>query len=107
MLPLLVALPILCGELAPRSAARRLLPGALAITALVQFVAWYVNARRSAVGTGGPLFFPGDAKWSPAGGWLPWVVLAVLGSVALLAALAQAPRLDSVSPKEEGRIHPS
>jgi hypothetical protein len=83
MLPLLVALPILCGELAPRNAARRLLPEALAITALVQFIAWYVNARRSAVGTGGPLFFLGDAKWSPAGGWLPWVVLAALGSVAL------------------------
>jgi hypothetical protein len=86
MLPLLVALPILCGELAPRNTTRRLLPVALAITALVQFVAWYVNARRSAVGTGGPLFFLDDAKWSPAGGWLPWVVLAALGSIALLGA---------------------
>lgn len=81
MLPLLVALPILCGGLVNQ---RRLLPLALALTAPIQFVAWYVNARRSAVGTGGPLFFLDDARWTPAGGWIPWLVLAALGSLVLL-----------------------
>jgi hypothetical protein len=85
MLPLLVALPILCGSLLGKDAARRLLPAALAVTGAIQFIAWYVNARRSAVGTDGPLFFLSDPKWSPAGGWIPWLVLAALGSLALLA----------------------
>ena len=84
MLPLLVALPILCGSLVKDQ--RRLLAVALPLTAAIQFIAWYVNARRSAVGTGGPLFFLDDAKWSPAGGWLPWLVLAALGSAALAAS---------------------
>src|SRR3954447_17926842 len=90
MLPLLVALPILCGSLVPTDRARRLLPVALAVTALVHFVAWYVNARRSAVGTDGPLFFLSDPAWSPPGGWIPWLVLAVFGSLALIAAAARA-----------------
>jgi hypothetical protein len=92
MLPLLVALPILCGTLVPKHTARRLLPIALGVTALVHFVAWYVNARRSAVGTDGPLFFLGDAKWSPAGGWVPWLLLAALGSLALIIAAIRARR---------------
>jgi hypothetical protein len=83
MLPLLVALPILCGSLTPNQ--RRLLPIALAVTGPIQFIAWYVNARRSAVGVDGPLWFLGRADWSPAGGWLPWLALAALGSLALIA----------------------
>jgi hypothetical protein len=90
MLPLLVALPILCGSLVRN--ARRLLPIALALTGAIQFVAWYVNARRSAVGTDGPLFFLSDAKWTPAGGWIPWLVLAALGSLALVASGADIRR---------------
>jgi hypothetical protein len=90
MLPLLVALPILCGSLIDQ---RRLLPIALVVTGPIQFVAWYVNARRSAVGTGGPLFFLGDAKWTPGGGWIPWLVLALLGSLALIAAARPKPVL--------------
>jgi hypothetical protein len=86
MLPLMVALPLACGSLVPRDWSRRLLPVALAVAGLVHFVAWYVNARRSAVGTGGPLFFLDEAKWSPAGGWAPWLVLAALGAVALLGS---------------------
>jgi hypothetical protein len=81
MLPLLVALPLLCGGLVNK---RRLLPPALAVTAAIQFIAWYVNARRSAVGTGGPLYFLDHAKWTPAGGWVPWLALAALGSLTLL-----------------------
>ena len=89
MLPLLVALPILCGSLVPRDWARRLLPVALAVTGPIQFIGWYVDARRSAVGTDGPLFFLGDADWSPAGGWLPWAGLALSGALILTAAALQ------------------
>jgi hypothetical protein len=98
MLPLLVALPILCGSLVPKDAARRLLPVALAITAPIQFIAWYVNARRSAVGTDGPLFFLGDAHWSPAGGWLPWLALAALGSLALIGPALRTARQPELAP---------
>jgi hypothetical protein len=98
MLPLLVALPILCGRLVPKDTARRLLPIALAITGPIQFIAWYVNARRSAVGTDGPLFFLGDAHWSPAGGWLPWLALAALGSLALIGAALRTARQPELAP---------
>jgi hypothetical protein len=72
---------------------------ALAVTGPIQFIAWYVNARRSAVGTGGPLFFLDDAKWSPAGGWIPWLVLAALGSLSLMAAAALVFRRDPYGAK--------
>src|SRR4051812_9598238 len=56
MLPLLVALPILCGSLVPKDASRRLLPIALAVTAPIQFLAWYRDAPPSPGGAGGPPF---------------------------------------------------
>jgi hypothetical protein len=98
MLPLLVALPILCGSLIPDH--RRLLPIALAVTGPIQFIAWYVNARRSAVGIDGPLWFLGRADWSPAGGWLPWLALAALGALALIAKGVLTQRM---SPREYAR----
>ena len=55
-------------------------------TSLVHFVGWYANARRNAVGSEGPLFFIGDAPWAPPLGWWPWLILAALGSVAILLA---------------------
>ena len=100
MLPLLVALPILCGSLVD---GRRLLPIALAVTGPIQFIAWYVDARRSAVGTGGPLWFLGSADWSPAGGWIPWLVLAALGALTLVAAaLRGSARIRRASARSAG-----
>jgi hypothetical protein len=45
-----------------------------------------------AVGTDGPVLFPGDAQWSPPLGWAPWIVLAVVGAGCLAAAAISAPR---------------
>jgi hypothetical protein len=95
MLPLLVALPILCGSLIDQ---RRLLPLALAVVGPIHFIAWYVNARRSAVGTDGSLLFFSDPTWSPSGGWIPWLVLAALGSLALIAAAVRARRVAFAMP---------
>ena len=36
----------------------------------VQFLAWYLNGRRAAFGTGGPLLFLSDPEWEPP----PWLV---------------------------------
>jgi hypothetical protein len=50
-----------------------------------QALAWWANARRSAVGTEGPWWFGGAAEWSPPGGWWPWAALAAAGALLLLA----------------------
>src|SRR5262249_13627434 len=55
----------------------------------LQFAAFWVNARRYAVGRNGPLDFVGVAQWSPPGGWLIWLVVAGLG--AALIALSMTP----------------
>src|SRR5262249_47041731 len=55
----------------------------------LQVAAFWVNARRYAVGRSGPLDFVGVAQWSPPGGWLIWLVVAGLG--AALLALSMTP----------------
>ena len=91
VLPLVVAVPLVAGEVLRRRAlGARLFAVAAALTALVQFAAWWTDARRSAVGTGGPQFFLGSAKWSPPAGWGLWFALAVLGAVSVaLAGVAE------------------
>ena len=73
----------------------RLLP-ALAVPALaVQAVAWYDNARRYAVGTNGPIWFAGHAKWSPPGTWSLWALVVILAVAAGVAAAWLASRRPS------------
>jgi hypothetical protein len=92
VLPVLVAVPLVAGEVLRRHSPR--VPG-WAIAALppavglLQLLAWYLAARRSAVGVGGPLDFLGRAQWSPPGGWAPWLACAIAG--AALIATASAP----------------
>jgi hypothetical protein len=79
VLPALVALPMLAGETLNRHRDRihaaqlhqlaRAVPVAVAT---MQAIAWYVNARRYAVGASGPTWFPGHATWAPPGSWSPW-----------------------------------
>ena len=98
MLPALVAVPLVAGELVRAHAAAigERLRGAL-LTAIplvagaVHLLAFYWAARRAAVGTDGPLLFVGDAAWTPPLGWVPWLLLALLGSAALAAGLRRAP----------------
>jgi predicted membrane protein DUF2142 len=88
-LPVLVGFPMLCGEVVYRQRARlaRREAAALAslatIAAVIQFVAWYLNGRRSAVGTGGPLLFVSHAGWSPPLGWGAWLAVGACGALLL------------------------
>jgi hypothetical protein len=99
MLPLLVLLPLAGAEVVRRHG-ERLPPRALgiglsalgALVGAVHFGAFYVNARRAAVGTDGPAWFLAEAEWSPPSGWEPWLVLAALGALITFAAALVAAR---------------
>jgi len=54
----------------------------VAVPAL-QFVALYLNSRRYAVGTKGPVWFLSDAQWQPLLGWVPWLVFGLVGAMLL------------------------
>ncbi len=74
VLPVLVGLPLLAGELFYRARVTLrpwMLPAAMVSIAAVHAAAYWLNARRSAVGVDGPLLFLGDAEWEPPTGWLP------------------------------------
>lgn len=94
VLPVLVALPLLCGEVLVRRRARltagvraALVFGIAGAVAVVHLGAWWYNARRAATGTDGPLFFLGEAEWSPPLGWVPWLLLAIAGAALVAAAI--------------------
>jgi hypothetical protein len=93
ILPLLVVVPLLTGELVrrhaailPRLAARLTFPVAAVLATAIQLLAWWENSRRYAVGLHGTWWFLPAAKWSPPGGWSVWVV--VLLTVACAIAIA-------------------
>ena len=99
ILPLLVLVPLLAGEIVLARRERLRAPGdgtllaCLAMpAAAVQLLAWYVNAHRSAVGTDGPWWFIGRAEWSPPAGWGIWLAVTALGALALAAAALLARR---------------
>ena len=105
ILPIMVAIPLLAAEILRRRG--RAMPWIwvwTSVAGLVQFAAFFFNARRAAVGTQGPIDFFGHAAWRPPGGWATWLVLAAAGSVllavgpgALRARLSADPRLRKVS----------
>jgi hypothetical protein len=86
--------PLLAGEALNRHRKRvsaswlRLLAITIPVAvALMQAAAWYINAKRYAVGRSGPVWFLGRAAWAPPAGWWTWLLAAVLAGVCL-AALA-------------------
>ena len=96
VLPALVVLPLVAGEvlrrhagaLAARTAALAVVLAA-GLAAAVHLTAWYVNARAWSSGPRGPAFLTAGDGWLPPGSWLPWAGAIVLAGVALvLAALA-------------------
>jgi hypothetical protein len=100
VLPILVAVPLLAGEMLNRHRARAnaLLLQSLtlavpAAVAVMQAIAWYVNAKRYAVGDSGPEWFLSRAAWAPQGGWWTWLGAIVLASVCIAAFgfLARSP----------------
>jgi hypothetical protein len=97
-LPILMAAPLLYGEIVLRHAEslapalrRRLPPLFLAVAAALQLGGWWVNSRRYAVGTDGPAWFLGEAEWSPPSGWTVWAVAALAGAVAIALAAHHRP----------------
>jgi hypothetical protein len=93
ILPLFVTVPLVAGEVLYRNR-DRIGPSMLAwiaamtgtLAAIVQVSAWYTNAHRYAVGTGGSWLLVVGADWSPTWGWVPWLGLASGGSALLMVA---------------------
>jgi hypothetical protein len=104
VLPLLMLIPLLSGEVvhrqlrsgAVRSIPRAAVPVGLVGIAVFQAYAWWYNARDSAGAPGTDRFYA-YAHWSPPLGWLLWIAVAGLGTVALIAAAAVAYRIDGAS----------
>jgi hypothetical protein len=113
LLPAVVLLPLVAGEVLRRHAAdlsgrtvRSTLLGAVAIAAAVHLAAWYLNARAWSIGATGPDFLVSDAAWSPPGSWIPWVVALVVATTASLAAahvVARAAVPRTSGPASSGR----
>ena len=89
VLPVLLVIPLVAGELvnrriaplAHRQSAQLALGVALAVTAGFQAYAWWYNGRTVTTPSG----FYAHATWTPPLGWLPWVVIAALGTASLFA----------------------
>ena len=104
LMPALVAVPLLAGEIVSRSRLRaqvgRVVVAVFAVTAALQWVGWYWNARRHAAGSDGPLWFVLDSEWAPPLGWPFWCVVVLIGA-ALMLASARLPVSEPVSRTEE------
>jgi Predicted membrane protein (DUF2142) len=92
-LPVLLSVPLCAGWILverrsriPVSVRTPLVVGFTLGTVTIQLLAWWLEARRLAVGTDGPFFFLGDTAWDPAGGWPLWA-LAMLAGTALYASV--------------------
>ena len=98
VLPLLVALPLVAGEVVHgnvgrvasllRGRASVLLGGAMAAAVAVHGVAWAVNARHYVVDAKFNEEYP--AGWEPIGGWAVWAVLVAAAVVVGWLGLASA-----------------
>jgi hypothetical protein len=99
VLPVLMMAPLLAGEILRTGAPApsRLPVAVLGLIAVLQFAAWWSNARASA-GKPDAAWFATHAHWAPPAGWAPWLVLALVGLVCLLAGSVAAGRAGSVSP---------
>ncbi len=106
VLPILVAVPLLAGEVLNRHRDRARADWLTLLTVTIpvavgfmQVAAWYVNARRYAVGGSGPEWFLGRAAWTPPVGWWTWLTAVVLAGVCLGAvALADRETATHTSP---------
>jgi Predicted membrane protein (DUF2142) len=95
VLPLLVVLPLLAGEVvrAHRErlvpwARRALLIGVPVVAAAGQVMAWWLNSRRAATGVAHDLWFVPDSQWDPPLGWWWWIAVVLAGAALLAVSLA-------------------
>ena len=94
MLAFFMLLPLLAGvvlverfEEMDGSVVRRVFLLVAVVMPAFQWLSLYINARRYAVGANGPVWFAGDAKWSPPGGWTPWLAIGLIGAVLLAGVI--------------------
>jgi hypothetical protein len=98
------ALPLLFGAGRPREDAawtarwRGVCVALAGGVGVLQAVAWFANARRSAVGTRGPWLFFSSAEWHPPLGWGIWAVLVIACAAALPLCVWLAGREASPEP---------
>jgi len=89
VLPMAVGVPLFAGEVIVRNPGRwrvpvdRWLAPFFVLAGGLHAMAWYANARRSALGTDGSWLFMGSSEWSPSTGWYPLALLVVLAVVAV------------------------
>lgn len=62
------------------------------IMPVLHAVSLYLNARRYAVGSQGPVVFFGASRWQPPLGWSPWLVLGLIGAGALGGSILSSGR---------------
>ena len=97
LLPFLVMIPLLAGEIIARNLTRvRHARTAVAVIAIVvaglHTVAWYWNARRHATGTDESIFFFREAEWAPPLGWPFWFAVTIAGASLTITFLRAEPR---------------
>jgi hypothetical protein len=103
VMPFAVLVPLLAGAVATRHlVSTRGADWIGRLVAVVQFVAFLLVARRYAVGTDGPIWFFGHG-WTPPLGWVPWLILAALGSALIATSIdARSGRSGSSDPSSSG-----
>ena len=95
VLPVLMLVPLLAGEILRRrmedygthSVAVWTARAGFTLVALFQAYAWWTNARISS-GNPSAVSFYAHAAWVPPLGWLPWILIAALGALGLVACAA-------------------
>ena len=65
-------------------------PVVVLLIGLSLLVAWWLEARRLAVGTDGSFLFFGDVAWDPPVGWLPWALVMLLATAAYASGIVGA-----------------
>ncbi|HEX2053947.1 MAG TPA: DUF2142 domain-containing protein [Actinomycetota bacterium] len=101
VLPAVVCIPLLAGEVvARRGRPRWLLGRAVApvfavAAAAVHLTAWHTLGRRFAVGSEGPPLFFWDPLWSPPGGWLLWAAVTSLACAILVLPFVAGSRKET------------
>jgi hypothetical protein len=101
VLPIVVAVPLLAGGALNRNRGRvsarwlrALAIGVPVAVAAMQLVAWFVDARRYAVGGSGAIWFLDSAAWSPPAGWWTWLAATALAGMCIVGT-ALCPLIES------------
>lgn len=101
ILPILVVVPLLAGVVMAERLPRRSLVAYATLAAVVSGTlhlwGFWLAAQRYAVGLPAPFWFFPDAQWAPGLGWGPWVALAAVAALGLVAVLAAVPRVTLTS----------